>query len=144
MKKIIGILSYKILVCIKLVVLELPSLKNLITQYSTMLSAVLVGRICICIIKWNWQNWARICTEHNERFNFFSVWLINVSKFFKIFETRQVSQCASWSVPKKLLELSLQLTLAPSVQANKLWIICGRYWRSYGIPTLRKILLLKL
>ena len=31
LKKNIGILSYKILVCIKLVVLELPSLKNLLT-----------------------------------------------------------------------------------------------------------------
>ena len=30
-KKNIGILSYKILLCIKLVVFELPSLKNLIT-----------------------------------------------------------------------------------------------------------------
>ena len=44
-----------------------------------------------------------------------------------MFETRPSSQCASWSVPKKLLELSLQLTLAPSVQADKWWIICGRY-----------------
>ena len=46
-KKNIGILGYESLGCIKLVVLELPSIKNIFTSKSTMLSAVLDGINCI-------------------------------------------------------------------------------------------------
>ena len=46
LKKKVGILGYEFLVCIKNIVLNLPSLKNLFTQKVTMLSAVLVGRNC--------------------------------------------------------------------------------------------------
>ena len=56
-------------------------------------------------------------TGHTERFIFHSVWFINASNNFKIFETRL--QCPLAIVVWKLLELSLSSILALPYLVNK-------------------------
>ena len=57
------------------------------------------ARVKIEVVKKAEKESRIVPSKHNERFDFFKVWFINVTKFFKIFETRLSSQCASRSVP---------------------------------------------